>query len=142
MVSMQLKLKQSEKYNGKRDFQVIDNWITSVDSYFTLIHAEAPDYLNTILTGEAAAWFRFVYRNINPSTLTWQPISIGNFLVWVLRVNWLAFCTANSTGMGLYGKHGILPVSGNKGSWAVQQARRYKARGRSMGFVVNMAKMV
>lgn len=77
MVSLQLKPKQPEKYNGKRDFQVIDNWITSVDSYFALTHAEAPDiyhYLNTILTGEAAAWFRFIYRNIDPSTITWQAI--------------------------------------------------------------------
>ena len=71
MVSLQLKPKQPEKYNGKRDFQVIDNWITSVDSYFALTHAEAPDiyhYLNTILTGEAAAWFRFIYRNVDPNT--------------------------------------------------------------------------
>ena len=49
MVSLQLKPKQSEKYNGKRDFQIIDNWITSIDSYFTLTHAEVLDiyhYLN------------------------------------------------------------------------------------------------
>jgi hypothetical protein len=77
MVSLQLKPKQPGKYNGKRDFQVIDTWITSVDSYFALTHAEAPDiyhYLNTILTGEAAAWFRFVYRNIDPNTITWQVV--------------------------------------------------------------------
>ena len=77
MVSLQLKPKQPEKYNGKRDFQVIDNWITSVDSYFALTHAEAPDiyhYLNTILTGEAAAWFRFIYRNVNPDAVTWEVV--------------------------------------------------------------------
>jgi hypothetical protein len=73
MVFLQLKPKQPEKYNGKRDFQVIDNRITSVDSYFALTHAETPEiyhYLNTILTGEAAALFRFVYRNVDPSTIT------------------------------------------------------------------------
>ena len=77
MVSLQLKPKQPEKYNGKRDFQVIDNWITSVDSYFALTHAEAPDiyhYLNTILTGEAAAWFRFIYRNVDPNAVTWEAV--------------------------------------------------------------------
>jgi hypothetical protein len=77
MVSMQLKPKQPEKYNGKRDFQVIDNWITSVDSYFALTHAEPPDiyhYLNTIFTGEAATWFRFLYRNVEPNTVTWEAV--------------------------------------------------------------------
>ena len=77
MVSLQLKPKQPEKYNGKRDFQVIDNWITSVDSYFALTHAEPPDiyhYLNTIFSGEAAAWFRFVYRNVDPNEVTWEVV--------------------------------------------------------------------
>jgi Retrotransposon gag protein/Zinc knuckle len=77
MVSMQLKPKQPEKFNGKRDFQVIDNWITSVDSYFALTHAEPPDiyhYLNTIFTGEAATWFRFLYRNVEPNTVTWEAV--------------------------------------------------------------------
>ena len=77
MVSMQLKPKQPEKYNGKRDFQVIDNWITSVDSYFALTHAEPPDiyhYLNTIFSDEAAAWFRFVYRNVDPNEVTWEIV--------------------------------------------------------------------
>ena len=77
MVSMPLKPKQPEKYNGKRDFQVIDNWISSVDSYFALTHAEPPDiyhYLNTILTGEAATWFRFLYRNVDPNTVTWEAV--------------------------------------------------------------------
>jgi hypothetical protein len=80
MVSMQLKPKQPEKYNGKRDFQVIDNWITSVDSYFALTHAEPPDiyhYLNTIFSGEAAAWFRFVYRNADPNEVTWEVVRMS-----------------------------------------------------------------
>ena len=74
---MQLKSKQPEKYNGKRDFQVIDNWITSIDSYFALTHAELLDiyhYLNTIFSSEAAAWFRFVYRNVDPNEVTWEIV--------------------------------------------------------------------
>ena len=58
MISLQLKPKQSEKYNGKWDFQVIDNWITSIDNYFALIHVEVLDiyhYLNIILIGEIVA---------------------------------------------------------------------------------------
>jgi hypothetical protein len=54
---MQLKPKQPEKYNGTRDFQTIDNWITSVDSYFPLTEAKPPAiyyYLNTIITGDRA----------------------------------------------------------------------------------------
>ena len=80
MVSMQLKPKQPEKYNGKRDFQVIDNWITSVDSYFALTHTKPPDiyhYLNTILTGEAVTWFRFLYRNIDSNAVTWETIKMS-----------------------------------------------------------------
>ena len=74
---MQLKPKQSEKYNNKWDFQVIDNWITSIDSYFALTHAEVLDiyhYLNTIFSGEVAAWFRFVYRNVDPNEVTWEVV--------------------------------------------------------------------
>jgi hypothetical protein len=36
MALMQLKPKQPEKHNGKRDFQVIENWIASVYGYFAL----------------------------------------------------------------------------------------------------------
>ena len=74
---MQLKPKQSEKYNDKRNFQVIDNWIISVDNYFALIHAEFLDiyhYLNIIFSGEAATWFRFVYRNVDPNEITWEIV--------------------------------------------------------------------
>ena len=72
---MQLKPKQPDKYDGKRDFQTIDNWVSSVDSYFALTEAEPPTifyYLNTIFTGDAATWFRFSYRNLNLETATWD----------------------------------------------------------------------
>jgi hypothetical protein len=77
MVSMQLKAKQPENYNDKGDFQVIDNGITSVDNYFALTHTEPPDiyhYMNTIFSGEAAAWFRYVYRNVEPNKVTWRHL--------------------------------------------------------------------
>jgi len=77
MVTMHLKPKQPEKYNGNRDFQTIDNWIASVDSYFTLTGAEPPavyHYLNTIFSGEAATWFRYTYRNTTPDAVTWEQV--------------------------------------------------------------------
>jgi hypothetical protein len=40
---MQLKPKQPDKYDGRRDFQTIDDWIASVDSYFALTKAEPPE---------------------------------------------------------------------------------------------------
>src|SRR4030095_1421492 len=80
MVSlMHLKPKQPDKYNGSRDFQVIDNWITSVDSYFALTNAQPPQiyhYLNTIFTSEAAIWFRFHFQSINPETITWEDVKV------------------------------------------------------------------
>lgn len=39
---MQLKPEQPDKYNGERDFQTINNWIASVNSYFALTEAEPP----------------------------------------------------------------------------------------------------
>jgi Ty3 transposon capsid-like protein/Zinc knuckle len=77
MASTHLKPKQPEKYNGKRDFQTIDNWVASVDSYFALTEAKPPaiyHYLNTIFTGAAATWFRFQYSNLDPSKVTWEAV--------------------------------------------------------------------
>jgi len=70
---MHLKPKQPEKYDGSRDFQKIDNWVTSMDSYFAIINTEAPlisYYLNTIFTDEAATWFRYNFGKMDPSSLT------------------------------------------------------------------------
>jgi hypothetical protein len=74
---MQLKPKQPDTYDGKRDFQTIDNWVASVDSYFALTKAKPPEiyhYLNTIFTGNAATWFRFHHRNLDPATITWNSV--------------------------------------------------------------------
>ena len=57
MITMHLKSKQPEKYDGSRDFQKIDNWIASMDSYFAITEAQPSliyHYLNTIFINEAA----------------------------------------------------------------------------------------
>jgi len=73
MVTMHLKPKQLEKYDGTRDYQKIDNWIASMDSYFAITGAEPPlifHYLNTIFVDEVATWFRYNFGKVDPSTLT------------------------------------------------------------------------
>ena len=77
MALSQLKPKQPEKFSGSRDHQVVTSWTTSVDSYFSLTNAAAPNvyhYLNTIFAGEAAIWFRFHYRNPDPNAITWDDV--------------------------------------------------------------------
>jgi len=77
MITMHLKSKQPEKYDGSRDFQKIDNWIASMDSYFAITEAQPSliyHYLNTIFINEAATWFRYTYGKMDPSTVTWMTI--------------------------------------------------------------------
>ena len=77
MVTMNLKPKQPERYDGTRDFQKIDNWVASMDSYFAITEAQPPlvfHYLNTIFTNEAATWFRYTYRKEDPNTITWEKV--------------------------------------------------------------------
>ena len=77
MVTIHLKPKQPEKHDGSRDFQKIDNWIASMDSYFAITEAARPliyHYLNTIFIDEAATWFPFNYGKTNPSDLTWETV--------------------------------------------------------------------
>ena len=74
---MQFKPKQPDRYNDRRDFQTIDNWVASVDNYFALTEAEPPaiyHYLNTIFIDDAATWFRFNYRNLDPAIVTWDDV--------------------------------------------------------------------
>jgi len=94
MASMQLKPKQLEKYNGKRDFQTIDNWIALVDSYFALTGVEPPaiyHYLNTIFSSDTATWFRFHYRTVGASTVTWDAVKAGvlSYFVPPNHTRWL-----------------------------------------------------
>ena len=74
---MQLKPKQPEKYDGTRNFQKIDNWVASMDSYFAITDAQPPliyHYLNTIFTDQAATWFRYNFNKIDPSNVTWEAV--------------------------------------------------------------------
>ena len=89
MVTMHLKPKQPEKYNGTRDFQKIDNWVASMDSYFAITGAEPLliyHYLNTIFTDEAATWFRYTYSKEDPSTVTWDTVKTA-LLAYFVRPN-------------------------------------------------------
>ena len=77
MVAIHLKPKQPERYDGARDFHIIDNWVASMDSYFAITEAEPPmvyHYLNTIFTGDAATWFRFHYGKEKPAEVTWATV--------------------------------------------------------------------
>src|SRR5271154_4356414 len=89
MALSQLKPKQPEKFSGSRDHQVVTSWTTSVDSYFSLTNAAAPNvyhYLNTIFSGEAAIWFRFHYRNPDPNAITWDDVKT-NLKVYFVQPN-------------------------------------------------------
>jgi len=89
MVTMQLKPKQPEKYNGSRDFQKIDNWVASMDSYFAITEAQPPyifHYLNTVFTDEAATWFRYSYGKQDPAEVTWQHVKDA-LLAYFVRPN-------------------------------------------------------
>lgn len=86
---MNLKPKQPEKYNGTRDFQKIDNWVASMNSYFAITDAQPPyifHYLNTIFTDEAATWFRYTYGKIDPATVTWETVR-AELLSYFVRPN-------------------------------------------------------
>jgi hypothetical protein len=64
-------------YNGVKDYSTLENWISSVDSYFALTNARPPQiyhYLNTIFTGDAAIWYRYHYKLSEANTLEWSTI--------------------------------------------------------------------
>ena len=65
------------RYYGKRDHNVIEEWIASVGSYFVLTNAQPPyiyHYLNTLFAGEAAIWFRYHFPMEVADTLTWETV--------------------------------------------------------------------
>lgn len=89
MVTMHLKPKQPERYDGSRDYQIIDNWVASMDSYLAITEAEPPmvyHYLNTIFSGEAATWFRFNYSKKEPTTVTWADVRTA-LLAYFIKPN-------------------------------------------------------
>jgi len=83
------KPEQPEKFTRSRDQQAVIGWITAVDSYFSLTNATPPNvylYLNTILAGEAAIWFRFHYRNAVPDAITWDNVK-ANLKAYFVQPN-------------------------------------------------------
>src|SRR5271154_6302129 len=86
---MGLKPKQPDRYDGTRDFQKIDNWIASMDSYFAITGAEPPliyHYLNTIFIDEAATWYRYRFGKTEPSSLTWAVVR-AELLAYFVKPN-------------------------------------------------------
>jgi Retrotransposon gag protein/Zinc knuckle len=72
------RLRQPDKYNGQRDFLLLDNWMFSVDQYFILtdmaVHKQGP-FVSTLLRDEALLWYRSSYEKWDPKTpLTWEII--------------------------------------------------------------------
>ena len=64
-------------YTGVKDYATLENWISSVDSYFCLTNARPPQiyyYLNTIFTGDAAIWYRYHFKSSQASTLEWSTV--------------------------------------------------------------------
>jgi len=77
MVTMHLKPKQPEKYDGSRDYQRIDNCVASMDSYFAITNAEPLmiyRYLNTIFVDGAATWFRYIFGKEDPADVIWAAV--------------------------------------------------------------------
>jgi hypothetical protein len=68
---------QPTAYNGVKDYATLENWISSVDSYFVLTNARPPQvyyYINTILVKDAAIWYRYHYKSSQAETLDWPSI--------------------------------------------------------------------
>lgn len=64
-------------FSGKKDHNVVESWVSSVNSYFALTNIQPPyiyHYLNTLFVGEAAIWFRYHYPETVASTLTWEQV--------------------------------------------------------------------
>jgi hypothetical protein len=72
-----LKPKQPERYNGKRNYTTVENFITMVDSFFALTRAEPPQvyyYLSTLFIEDAAIWFRYNFPSTTSTMTTWPMI--------------------------------------------------------------------
>jgi hypothetical protein len=81
-----LKPNKPMRYYGKKDHNVVEGWIASVNSYFALTNAQPPyiyHYLNTIFAGEAAIWFRYHFPESVAVTLTWETVreSLRSFFI-------------------------------------------------------------
>jgi hypothetical protein len=73
----QLKPNRPTRYSGVKDHTTTKNWITSVNSYFTLTRAKPlhiNHHLNTIFTDEAAIRFCYHYREDQDATLAGEEV--------------------------------------------------------------------
>ena len=89
MITMNLKHKQLKKYDDTRNFQKINNWIASMNSYFALTDAQPLyifHYLNTIFTNEAATWFRYYYGKEDSNNVTWATVR-ATLLAYFVKPN-------------------------------------------------------
>jgi len=80
----ELKPSKPRAFSGTKNYNIIENWISSVNSYFVLTNAQPPyvyHYLNTLFIGEAAIWFRYHYPDTAASTVTWEQVreNVRNF---------------------------------------------------------------
>jgi Ty3 transposon capsid-like protein/Zinc knuckle len=76
-VHMLLKPKTPIRYAGQRDYNTMETWISSVNSYLILSQARPPYIyyaLIPLLEGEAAIWFRYHFPETCASTLTWEVV--------------------------------------------------------------------
>jgi hypothetical protein len=74
---MALKAHLPPKYAGQRDFNIIEAWISAVNSYFILSRAEPPYIyyvLSTFLEGNAAVWYRCYFSETLASQITWEVV--------------------------------------------------------------------
>jgi hypothetical protein len=83
-ITSHLKPNKPMRYYGKKDHNIVEAWIASVNSFFALTNASAPHiyhYLNTIFGGEAAIWFRYHFPDTVADTLQWATVrdSLRNF---------------------------------------------------------------
>jgi hypothetical protein len=81
-----LKPNKPMRYYGKKDNNIVEGWIASVNSFFAFTDARAPyvyHYLNTIFGGEAAIWFRYHFPESVADTLQWATVrdSLRSFFI-------------------------------------------------------------
>src|SRR5271163_410807 len=74
---MAVKPKPPHRYNGKRNYNILETWIAAVNSYFILSKVEPPDIhylLATFFDGEAAIWYRYHFPEATALQTTWEIV--------------------------------------------------------------------
>src|SRR5271163_3891532 len=76
-IRMSVKPKPPHRYAGQRDYNIIETWISAVNSYFILSYVEAPSIyylLATFFEDEAATWFRYHFPESTALQTTWEVV--------------------------------------------------------------------